>query len=204
MLTSHSSWEEWFPPRLRGLAYLTSHIFTMVASAPLGDHRSEFQTSWVITDFLEKPLLTGPNLPPSRPPLQDLFPLPGFPCSAADDLNCFPLAVIFSNHTFFPSISSSDIFWFLPSFIYLTFNLLLMTVMSLWVSAKLFSPSFIPPTKPLWYLRQPRFTLTEAPACGSMLYFFWMKGLKESAFLFPVWAEAALCLRVHVSRPSLG
>lgn len=64
MLTSHSSWEEWFPPRLGGLAYLTSHIFTMVASALLWDQRSEFQTSWVITDFLERPLLTAPNLPP--------------------------------------------------------------------------------------------------------------------------------------------
>lgn len=51
MLTSHSSWGEWFPPGLGGLAYLTSHIFTMVASAPLWGQRSEFQTSWVITDF---------------------------------------------------------------------------------------------------------------------------------------------------------
>ncbi|CAB1423447.1 unnamed protein product [Pleuronectes platessa] len=45
MLTSHSSWGEWFPPRLEGLTYLTSHIFTMVASAPLWGWRSEFQTS---------------------------------------------------------------------------------------------------------------------------------------------------------------
>lgn len=36
---------EWFPPGLGGLTYLTSHIFTMVASAPLQGQRSEFQTS---------------------------------------------------------------------------------------------------------------------------------------------------------------
>lgn len=51
MLTSHSSWGEWFPPGLGGLTYLTSHIFTMVVSALLWGQRSEFQTSWVITDF---------------------------------------------------------------------------------------------------------------------------------------------------------
>lgn len=37
-------------------------------------------------------------------------------------------------------------------------------------------------------------TLTKTPACGSMVYFLWMKGPNESAFLPQLWEEAAGCL----------
>lgn len=74
---------------------------------------------------------------------------------------------------------------------------------SLRVCAKLFFPPQLQP--PMIFKEEKSFTLAEAPACGSTLYFFWMKGLNESAFLFPLWGSwAAGCLRVHVSRPTLG
>lgn len=56
-----------------------------------------------------------------------------------------------------------------------------------------------PPTNPLqpiplshqWLTA---LTLTKTPACGSMVYFLWMKGPNESAFLSQLWEEAAGCL----------
>lgn len=209
MLTSHSSWEEWFPPRLRGLAYLTSHIFTMVASALLWDQRSEFQTSWVIADFLEMPLLTAPN-PPSPQ---------GCHCGIFSRCQVFLVPPLMSLAVFLLQWFSPITHSFLPfpvvsfSYFFRFFVLLLRYCWWQWclygsprVCAKLHYPpasSHLPNS--LWYLRKPSFTLTEAPACGSMLYFFWMKGLNESAFLFPLWGSwAACCLRVHVSHPSLG
>lgn len=157
MLTSHSSWEEWFPPGLRGLAYLTSHIFTMVASALLWGQRSEFQTSWVITDVLGKPLLA---IPPTKLPMQDLFRLQGFPCSITD-LSCFPsCSYILHSHI----ISFHFQFFFTSFFFYLSFTLILMTVISLWVNLglckALSAPALSHPPNPVWYLRQPVFNLT--------------------------------------------
>lgn len=49
-----------------------------------------------------------------------------------------------------------------------------------------------PPTNPPSHRCPP--PLTKTPACGSMVYFLWMKGLNESAFLSPAWEEAAGCL----------
>lgn len=49
-----------------------------------------------------------------------------------------------------------------------------------------------PPTNPPSHRCPPPFSKT--PACGSMVYFLWMKGLNESAFLSPAWEEAAGCL----------
>lgn len=139
MLTSHSSWEEWFPPGLGGLTYLTSHIFTMVASAPLWGQRSEFQTSWVITDFSANP--------PPCSPTPHLFLLPPppdlshFQVFLAPSLDCSWLifrspAVILPNHQFSlpksPSISYSVIVSFLPS-LFLTFTVIFPMMTQCWL-----------------------------------------------------------------------
>lgn len=236
MLTSHSSWEEWFPPGLGGLTYLTSHIFTMVASASLWGRRSEFQTSWVITDF-------SPNPPSALPP-------PIYSCSQRRQISYisrssslphsialgFSLALLqwYSqiNSSSLPkslSISNSGIVSFLPS-LFLTFTVILtMTTqcrllpfgcMSLnpnrvlsvvtWLFSlmllqrglhhapyiMLLFPKLYPnhPPTPLSHLWLTALTLTKTPACGSMVYFLWMKGPNESAFLSHLWEEAAGCL----------
>lgn len=139
MLTSHSSWEEWFPPGLGGLTYLTSHIFTMVAFAPLWGRRSEFQTSWVITDFSANPPPCSPThhlflLPP--PP--DLFHFQVFLAPSLDCswlIFCSP-AVILPNHQFSlpksPSISYSVPVSFLPS-LFLTFTVISPMMTQCWL-----------------------------------------------------------------------
>lgn len=132
--------------------------------------------------------------------MQDLFTLQGFPCSTTDDLSCFPsCSYILHSHI----ISFHFQFFFTSSFHCLFFTLILMTVISLWVNLglckALFAPALSHPSNPLWYLRQPVFTLTTAPACGSMLYFLRMKGLGESSFLMPIWTEETGCLWVQVS-----
>lgn len=167
MLTSHSSLEEWFPPGLRGLAYLTSHIFTMVASTLLWGQRSEVKTSWVITDVLVKPALATP--PPTKLPMQYLFTLQGFPWSTTDDFSCFPsCSYILHSHI----ISFHFQFFFTSFFLCLSFTFILMTLISLWVNLglckALSAPALSHLPNPVWYLRQPVFTLTKSPACGSM------------------------------------
>lgn len=138
--------------------------------------------------------------PPTKLPMQDLFTVQGLPCSTTDDLSCFPsCSYIPHSHI----ISFHFQFFFTSSFLCLSFTLIRMTVISLWVNLglckALSAPALSHPPNHVWYLRQPVFTLTKAPACGSMLYFLWMKGLGESSFLVHLWMEETGCLWVQVS-----
>lgn len=90
-------------------------------------------------------------------------------------------------HSFLPSPVRTFSHSFLPlSYFHVTTDDSDVSVGLLGSVQSSFPPASSHPPNPLWYLRQPSFTLTEAPACGSMLYFFWMKGLNENAFLFPL------------------
>lgn len=224
MLTSHSSWQEWFPPVLGGLTYLTSHIFTMVASAPLWGRRSEFQTSWVITDFSSTPSPCSPTpLLYSRCLHRWIFGIslvsvfcdccwiwiPLLSCRACSPRWFFPL------HKSFPLSNFGIRLLFLPlshfhcpfnnaNFCYLGVSISIQTLFYqkqpaslVWclqkcVNQLLPRAASHPPTKPPSHRCPP--PLTGTPACGLMVYFLWMKGLNESAFLSPAWEEAAGCL----------
>lgn len=62
-------------------------------------------------------------------------------------------------------------------------------------SQALSHPHTTPPQpNPLSHQGLTALTLTKTPACGLMVYFLWMKGLNESAFLPWLWEEAAGCL----------
>lgn len=189
MLTSHSSWEEWFPPRLRGLAYLTSHIFTMVASALLWDQRSEFQTSWVITDFLERPLLTAPNLPPAPQ---------GHYCEISSHCQVFlvpPLMILavfllqrYSpiTHSFLPSPVRTFSHSFLPlSHFHVTTDDSDVSVGLLGSVQSSFPPSFIPPTKPPMVFKAAKLYSHWSPCMRVNALFLLNEGPERKCILVP-------------------
>lgn len=179
MLTSHSSWEEWFPPGLRGLTYLTSRIFTMVASASLWGRRSEFQTSSVITDFSANPLLCSPAphlflLPPPPDLLHfQVFFAPSLECSWL--MFCPPAVTLPNYHFSLPkSPSYSGIASFFLSLFLVTclFGLMFLQRPAPRPIHSATQPLSHPLTKPpLLHLWLAALTLTKTPACGSTVYF---------------------------------
>lgn len=194
MLTPHSSWEEWFPPGLRGLAYLTSHIFTMVASALLWGQRSKFQTSWVITDILVKPLLA---IPPKKLPMQDLFTLQGFPYSTTDDLSCFP-SCSYILHSHIISFHFQFFFTSFPSFLSLSFTLILMTVISLWVNfglcKALFTPALSHPPNPYdIYGSQSLLSLKLLYVGQCFISYEWRAWVKVHSWYLSEWKKLVVC-----------
>lgn len=220
MLTSHSSWGEWFPPGLGGLTYLTAHIFTMVVSALLWGQRSEFQTSWVITDFTgfsAHPLparSTNPShellfvAPPSLlwfflDPfwlqvkklswwMQRFHPCCHFCCRFKSDQ--IILGGGFSDQRI-KSLISSFKSTNLPHWLQVSVeSFTSCSIHQVSVPKTCPSPSVPCNLNLVSHQRLAGLTLAKTPACGSMVYFLWMKDPNESAFLPRLWKETAGCL----------